>query len=239
MKVRNFALAALTLAGALALSATAANATVVVFDFGVGPNGAVDGTWAGDQGQSKTYTASGLSLTASAFGPSAGDFSDHLYGKHLGGDENGLGMTNDPTGQHEIYYGKGFIQLNVSGLTGDSLSVNFGSTTSGEEWAVYGTNTAGTVGSSTISNGHLIGTGFTEGGAGRALTGGYTYYDIVSISPQNNWTGDGGNVLLTSLTANLPVPEPDTWALMILGVFGVGAAMRQRRRQPSSAFTAA
>jgi hypothetical protein len=234
MKIRNWAVAALTLAGALALSATAANAATVVFDFGVGPNGVVNGTWAGDQGQSKTYTASGLSLTASAFGPSAGGFADHLYGKNFGGDENGLGMTNDPTGEHEIYFGKGFIQLNVSGLAGDSLSVNFGSTTSGEKWEVFGTNTAGTIGSTTISNGHFIGDGTGEGGLGQALTGGWTYYDIVSEAQAG-----GQNVLLTSLTATShPVPEPAAWGLMIMGVFCIGAAMRQRRQSPDGAFRA-
>ncbi len=34
------------------------------------------------------------------------------------------------------------------------------------------------------------------------------------------------------------VPEPATWAMMMLGLGGVGAAMRQRRRSAASAVTA-
>ena len=97
MKVRCL-IAATALAGALAVSATAANAAVTVFDFGVGPNGVTTSSWQNNQGQTHTYTASGLSVTASAFGPN----SDQLFGKHSGGDENGLGMTNDPSGEDEI-----------------------------------------------------------------------------------------------------------------------------------------
>jgi hypothetical protein len=40
----------------------------------------------------------------------------------------------------------------------------------------------------------------------------------------------GGNVLLKSLTVT-PVPEPGTWALMIAGFGGIGAALRRRRTQ--------
>ena len=114
MQVRTLGAAAI-LAGALAVSATAADAAVV-FDFGVGPNGVTTSSWAGNQGQTHTYTASGLTIIASAFGPARNGAADQLYGKHSGGDENGLGMTNDPSGDHEIYYGKGFVQLDVSAL---------------------------------------------------------------------------------------------------------------------------
>jgi hypothetical protein len=218
MKVR-FALAATVLAGALAASATAANATVTVFDFGVGPNGVTTSSWQNNQGQTHTYTASGLSVTASAFGPS----SDQLYGKHSGGDENGLGMTNDPSGQDEIYDGKGFIQLDVSSLTGDLLKLAFGSTTQGEQWTVYGSNTAGSLGSATLpGTTTLIGSGATE--TTLSFTDSFKYYDIVSTS-----TSGGKNVLLTSLTVT-SVPEPATWGLMIVGLATVGAVLRNRRK---------
>ena len=215
MKVRSLT-AAVALAGALAISATAANATTV-FDFGVGPNGVSTSSWGGNQGVSHTYMASGLSVTATAYGSGSGN---QLYGKHSGGDENGLGMTNDPSGEHEIYYGKGFIQLDVSSLLGDALSLAFGSTTDGEEWAVYGSNTADTIGSE-------IGHGTTEGSLN--LTGGYKYYDVKSIQPANQY-GNGGNVLIKSLSVSA-VPEPADWALMIGGVFAIGATLRQQRRR--------
>ena len=37
----------------------------------------------------------------------------HLYGKNDGGDEKGLGLTSDPSGDLEIVNGQ-FIQLDVS-----------------------------------------------------------------------------------------------------------------------------
>jgi len=234
MKVRGFA-AAFTLAGALAVSATAANATVV-FDFGVGPNGHTTSGWSGAQGVSHTYTASGLSITATAFGPGTGyrgRTPDQLYGKHNGADENGLGMTNDPSGEHEIYYGDGFIQLDVSALypvlaPGGSLGLDFNSTTGGEQWTVYGSNTAGVLGTAVLpTTKTFIGAGGTENTL-LDLIGGYKYYDIESTKPKNTH-GSGGNVLIESLAVDA-VPEPASWALMITGVFCVGAALRQRRR---------
>jgi hypothetical protein len=222
MKAR-FTVAALAAAGAMAVSATAANAATVVFDFGVGPNGVTTSSWQNNQGQTHTYTASGLTLTASAFGPN----SDQLFGKHNGGDENGLGMTNDPSGENEIYFGKGFIQLDVSSMTGDKLALLFGSTSQGEQWTVYGSNTAGTVGSTTLPTiKTLIGSGTTE--TSLSFTDSFKYYDILSTS-----SSGGRNVLLTSLTVT-PVPEPATWGLMIVGLGLVGGTLRQRRNALSA-----
>jgi hypothetical protein len=218
MKVRILA-SALALAGALAVSATAAEAAVV-FDFGVGPNGVVTGSWAGDQGVTHTYTIGSQTVIATAFTPfwNPGD----LFGKHNSGDENGLGLTNDPSGDNEIANGRGFIQLNVSGLTG-ALSLAFNSTTGSDQWTVYGTNTAGSGSFGALPGGtHSIGSGTTE--TGLNLTGGYTYYDIVATGSESS------NVLLKSLTV-AGVPEPATWGLMILGVLCMGAAMRQQRQR--------
>jgi hypothetical protein len=226
-----FAVAALALAAALGVSATAANAATVVFDFGVGPNGVTTSSWQNGQNQSHNYTASGLTITAGAYGPARFGVADQLWGKHGGGDENGLGMTNDPSGEDEIYNGMGFIQLDVSSLTGDLLTLVFGSTTQGETWTVYGTNNAGTVGSATLPGGlTTIGHGTGEGSANSlSFTDAFKYYDIVSTS-----TLGGKNVLLTSLSVT-PVPEPATWGLMIAGVFCIGATLRQRRSALSAA----
>ena len=49
-------------------------------------------------------------------------------------------------------------------------------------------------------------------------------------------TGKGASHLLYGiselLTAPAAVPEPATWATMLVGIFGVGAALRRRRDQP-------
>lgn len=221
----------LLLAGAAVALATGANAATVVYNFGLIADTAALTT--GDLGLTATYTLSGLSVTASAFGP-AGTSADHLYGKNLGGDETGLGMTNDPSGQHEIYFGKGFVQLDLNALLGkvkaSSTYAAFNSTTGGEQWTIYGSNTAGTLGSATLpTTKTLIATGTNIESVNTLLTGNFRYYDFVSTT-----SAGGQNVLLKSLTVT-PVPEPDTWALMIAGFGGLGVTMRRRRAQAAAA----
>ena len=61
---------------------------------------------------SQSYSSGGVTLTAYGFdssGPS------NLYGKANGGDENGIGLANDPHGDHEIVKGS-FVQLDISEL---------------------------------------------------------------------------------------------------------------------------
>jgi hypothetical protein len=67
-----------------------------------------------------------------------------LFGKNDGVGETGVGLTNDPSGQNEITMGS-FIQLTIDHLfSSTTLSFMAGSTTGGEAWAVFGTNTPGT-----------------------------------------------------------------------------------------------
>ena len=211
---------------ALAIS-TGAEASVV-FDFGVGPNGVTTASWQNNQGQSHTYTASGLSITASAFGPSLNGNADQLYGKHGGGDEYGLGMTNDKSGEDEIYNQQGFVQLDLHALVGHVVAgseyLSFASTTDSEQWTVYGSNTAGVLGSAALP---ATKTFISSGGAENTLvqlTGGYRYYDVISSASKG-----GENVLIKSLSVTA-TPEPSTWAMMMLGVFALGGTLRMKRR---------
>src|ERR1700688_4803917 len=69
----------------------------------------------GDLGTTHTYNGvpSG-SIGATAYGAlSAPGAPPHMWGKAAGGDENGVGLTTDPSGDHEIAPG-GFIQLDVT-----------------------------------------------------------------------------------------------------------------------------
>jgi hypothetical protein len=161
-------LKAMLVAGAMLAMTTGAHAATVIYNFGTIADTAPKTT--GDLGLTATYTVSGLSVTASAFGPKVDGNADHLYGKNGGGDEIGLGMTNDPTGDNEIAYRQGFIQLDLNALTGkvaaNSIFAAFGSTTGGEQWTIYGSNTAGTLGSATLPT---LDT-FIAAGATRAAT---------------------------------------------------------------------
>ena len=92
-------------------------------------------------GTTSVFTNNGVSITASGY--KTNGTTENLYGKDNGGNENGLGLVLDPTGDDEIYYTSNiattdFIQLNLTnviaaGITNLQFAMN--SVTSGESWA--------------------------------------------------------------------------------------------------------
>ena len=175
------------------------------------------GTPSGTLGTSQTYTAGSLSVTASGY--NASNVATDLYGKNAGGDEVGLGLANDPSGQHEIYFGQGYVQIDVSALLGKVSNVSFftNSTTQGEQWSVFGSNNAGS-----YSGAALI-SGTSASGGNLPSLGDWKYYDFASTSQAG-----GKNFLLGGLTITSSVPEPSTWVMTILGVGLIGAGLRRR-----------
>ena len=224
--MRRVLLAALATA-AIGFAMPAPASAGIVFDFSTHP---------GNVGNSETYAdsgAPGTPLTVEAKGYNASNVLTDLFGKNAGGDENGLGLTNDPLGDNEISLGKGYVQLDVGSMLpyASSLSlVTFfmNSTTENEVWNVFGSNADGTA---------PVGLGLTSGNDenGHLLPsfGSFRYYDFYETS-----SSGGQNVLLSKLTANVigtpfngGVPEPGTWAMMLLGFGGIGMAMRRRRNK--------
>jgi hypothetical protein len=206
---------------AAAALATTASAAVVTFDFqSPGPNA--------DAGNSHTYTAGSpaISITATAFPtlePTGAP--NHLFDKSGGGDENGLGLTSDPSGDHEIS-GANFIQIDVSALPVGSVdSFQMGSTTGGEGWTVFGSNTAGVLGSALAGLTDVI----NDEGVSHTLPGGYEFYDFKAAGIE------GSNVLLHEFVVTTAVPEPATWAMMLIGIGGLGGMLRASRKSASSA----
>lgn len=197
---------ALLLGVAMTVIATGANAAVL-FDFS---------TATGNLGNTHVYNSGALSITASGFSSSGGG-ATALFGKANGGDENGVGLADDPSLENEIT-GTNFIQLDVSHATASTYSFIMGSTTGAEGWDVFGSNVAGVLGGSLLTGSDEL--------TSHNLAGGFKYYDFQAV-------GDGANVLLSSFTAN--VPEPATWIMMILGFGGVGFMMRRARQQPALA----
>jgi len=182
-------------------------------------------------GTTNTYTSTSSpalspaeSILASGF---AGTTPEDLYGKNTGAGEQGLGLNNDPSGDHEVTPGS-FIQLNLSQLSAPpllslSLSLQTGSTTSPDEWAVYGTNTPGTLAGAT-----LIDTGVNDNlisSLPGSILGTYTYLDFTALS---------GNVLLAEIddTFNVPssVPEPAGLAIFAAGLGGLFFFRRRIRK---------
>jgi hypothetical protein len=213
------------LLGATALViASAANAVINV-DFGSAP---------GDLGTDHTYSTGAGTVVASGFDDIF--FSGDLYGKNFGGDEQGLGLADDPSGQNEIYSGSSefgsFIQLDVSGLFGSVGLAQFfmGSTTNGEGWFVIGSNVDGCGwicgDGSTYLPGSDEGTLHNLPGWGKEQ-----YYDFYSTGTNGETFG---NVLLGGLVLTPGVPEPGTWAMMLLGFGALGIAVRRGRNDKLS-----
>ena len=145
-----------------------------------------------------------------------------LYGKGAAngtGAEDGLGLVADPTKDGEIFVGTDFIQLDIQSLSG-TIQVSMGST-GGDAWAVYGSNTAGTRGATSLATGgNDDGTEVTVANAKS-----YKYLDIVAT--QNN-------VLLQDLkyaSAATPTPEPGTLGIVGLGGVLIGLLRRKRNQK--------
>jgi len=183
------------------------------------------GTPSGNRGTSQSYTSGGLTVVASGFDASNG--ATALFGKNAGAGEVGLGLANDPSGQNEIYFGKGYVQLDFSALLGKVSNVSFftNSTTQGEQWSIFGSNSSGSY------SGAALLSGTNELSANLPGLGNWKFYDFVSTSQSG-----GQNFLIGGLTMTA-VPEPATWATMLFGFGLMGAGLRRRR--PSQALSAA
>ncbi len=163
-------------------------------------------------------------ITAIGFKPGTGSTvtAANLYSKGSVGfpppnDESGLGLVNDPTHDNEITSGS-FIMLDLGNLSISSLGVYTESTTDGEEWKIWGSNTPAFAGQSfTIPGSGLTGTG--EGDQNVTSLAGDRYIFITAVN---------GNVLLGGITATATNPEPSSAGLAGLAFVGCGLLFRRR-----------
>jgi hypothetical protein len=177
----------------------------------------------GELGNSHSYTVSGITITAAGFTSNTFGTATHLYGKNGGGDENGLGLHNDPSGDNEIT-GSNIIRIQIP-TNLSSLSFQMGSTTAGETWSVYG-STAPTTGYSLLLSG----------------TNELTTHALLSLCPtcvdfyfKDTGGGWGSNVLLHSLTAVSAVPLPAALPLFATGLGALGLLGWRRKRKAQAA----
>ena len=191
------------------------------------------GTPAGLLGVSQNYSSGFPPITITATGFINGNFANpanktDLFGKEAGGDEVGLGLNDDPTlsggvSEHELN-GRNWIQLNITNAVAagvHGLSFIMDSTTgctalpcaTGDSWRVFGSNSATSLGAQLPG---LI--GFDE--VSHSLPTGFDFINFQAVS---------GNVLVSSISGT--IPEPSTWAMMMLGFAGLGYVSFRRTRK--------
>jgi hypothetical protein len=221
----------LLLSTALVMLAAPAYAGLVTWDFGE-HSGPLTAT------QTFDTTGGGLfSLTAKGF--TAGDAATNLFSKLGGTDENGLGLTNDPSGNDEISLNHGFVQLNLDGLLSKlhGFEFSFASTSQGEGWGVWGSQDG-----SPFSMTFLTQSIGLNDEATHFLPGGWDNYNFFYLGGLPNLPpSEGGcqlgcnaNVLLASFAATQDVggvPEPSTWAMGLMGFGLVGFTGLYRTRR--------
>jgi len=174
---------------------------------------------AGPDGTSESFNStppSGFLLTAAGFSSAAqlatGVPNVNLFGKNLGGDENGLGLVNDPSGENEIS-GTSLIRIAMAaGLTAPVFSM-MNSTTGTDAWLISGSNSATT--------------GFVP-----LLPGNDELSHMIPFFNFYTFQATAGNVLLASITA-AAVPGPIVGAGLPGLIVACGAliALARRRRQ--------
>lgn len=160
---------------------------------------------------SRTYTVSGFSITAYGFDNHSGVGTLHeLYYKNImeigGAVERGLGLVGTPN--NELQVGLHFIQFDFTAMLAAGMfngQISVGSVQAGESFAIFGSNTLGTLGTQV---GGIYGSAFDNQYVSIENFGQFHYYSVVSMAD---------DVLPVSIRADLP-PVPEMNAILPVAV---------------------
>jgi hypothetical protein len=176
---------------------------------------------------SRTYTVDGHSITAYGYDNNGGIGTPHeLYYKFSMGEENERGLGLVGTRDNELEAGLHFIQFSLSSILSAGFingQIEVGSVQNGEQWALYGSNTLGVLG--TLLNntpyGHDTDVQFVD----IPNFGTYQYLSVLAVA---------FNVLPVALRAEL-TPIPEASSLIPVAVLAVGVTLFEIRRRRRAA----
>ncbi len=240
-------------AALLAAAVGQASATTISFDFA--------GT-TGNLGKVATFdstTTPTIQITATGFekqSTSQNNNETALYYKSGSTAETGLGLANGP--DNEIGHGE-FIQLNLANVLAalpngnNPVTITIGSVqqSSGDAYAIYSSNTTGTLGTDKVASGNwnnatnsiatasftldkpgasqyldITETGFTQGNDGT-----WDYNNNCWDWQDQNCSTISGSVLLSTVSINTGSPLPEPASLAMMGAMGLGILLLPRKKK--------
>jgi hypothetical protein len=184
-----------------------------------------------------TVGASSATITASALITAATGFSGTiLFAKSDGANETGLGLTNDPTGDHEIVNADAIV-LDFSAIANvQSISIEMGSVQSPDTWSLYGSNTTPTARVSLVGEASqtaiLVNQSSDQLATNTPLliyntSADHTLYSFYTVTEGD--TNANSNVVLGEIvvTTGTATPEPASFGFMGIACAGLFLARRK------------
>jgi len=153
--------------------------------------------------------------TVITFGPGGAIATQHFYGPYDGVEDSYVGVVNNSGSAISTITVSS--DLDITGFDGDGID-SFGAPGNGTDTTGYGGPNA------YFSNAHF--------------TGGLFYVDVNFLTPIANGGTDYFSLeedVSLSKGGTFGVPEPTTWALMLMGFGGMGVMLRRGRRETAIA----
>ena len=217
MRMINYAL----LAGAALFAATAANATTTItFDDGIG----------GLQGGEVSYANfNTVATSGTVVGPSSNYAV--LAASSSQGAQPSVGDQGDPFLSVGTNLPSGFVTFSFTALSGGGasrLGMDYGSADTYNSFVLHLSN--GTT--ETYTGTDAIVNGIANGNQSSAVTNGRLTFNggANGLITSLQITSSGFSAEVDNLGVIAAVPEPSTWAMMLVGFGAVGSAVRRRKR---------